>query len=129
MSSTMRKSDKKIEKQLRVTLNEICEIALKSHQGFEWLTHLVNYNNFPKSLKIICVFDTNVHLDKFNKGDDYQQFTSLIQRKLFEEGITLKKINQHIIFETEENCIKTHDGKWHDKLQTLSVAFSKANFH
>jgi len=125
----MRKSDKKIENQLRATLTEICEIALKSHQGFEWLTHTVNYNQFPKSLQIICVFDSNVHLIQFKEGEGYHQFMSLIQAKLFEEGITLKKINQHIAYDTEENCNKTHNGKWHEKLKSLSVQFSKVNCH
>ena len=38
----MRKSDKKIENQLRLTLTDVCETALKRFNGFEWLTHLLH---------------------------------------------------------------------------------------
>ena len=61
----MRKTDKKIDKQLRETLTQVCDTALKDYCGFEWLTHTVNYSDFPSSLHITCVFDTNEHLDGF----------------------------------------------------------------
>ena len=49
----MRKTDKKIDKQIISALTEVCDSALKAFTGFEWLTHRVNYTNFPKSLKIM----------------------------------------------------------------------------
>ncbi len=54
----MRKSDKKIENQIREVLTDVCEDTLKSYEGFLWVTHTVNYSSFPQSLKIICVFET-----------------------------------------------------------------------
>ena len=39
----MRKTDKKIDNNLRIVLTEVCEIALKEVTGFQWLTHLVDY--------------------------------------------------------------------------------------
>jgi len=115
----MRKSDKKIENQLRTTLTEVCEDALKHYDGFQWLTHIVHYDNFPKSLQIVCIFDSNDQLAKFKNSKSYHQFMSLIQAKLFGEGIVLKKIFQHIVYDTEENCNQSHDGKWHERLQCL----------
>ena len=58
----MRKTDKKMDNQLRHVLTEVCEVALKDINGFQWLTHVVNYSNFPKSLQVVCVFDTNENL-------------------------------------------------------------------
>ena len=51
----MRKTDKKMDNQLRHVLTEVCEVALKDINGFQWLTHVVNYSNFPKSLQVVCV--------------------------------------------------------------------------
>lgn len=76
----MRKSDKKVENQLRIALTEVCEAALKNGNGFQWLTHQVNYSNFPKSLQVICVFDINESLARFMKTTSCQELGSLIQK-------------------------------------------------
>lgn len=53
----MRKKDKKIDNELRLVLIDACEQALKDITGFQWLTHfLVNYDDFPNSLMVACVF-------------------------------------------------------------------------
>ena len=43
----MRKSDKKINNNIRNILNQVCEQALIEVKNFVWLTHLVNYDKFP----------------------------------------------------------------------------------
>ena len=58
----MKKSDKKIDNTVRKALTEVCEAALTEVAGFKWLTHFVNHNDFPDSLSVVCVFDTNVEL-------------------------------------------------------------------
>ena len=55
----MRKTDKKIDNNIRNVLNKVCEQALIEVNGFVWLTHQVNYDKFPASLSVICVFDLN----------------------------------------------------------------------
>ncbi|MFT5759121.1 MAG: hypothetical protein ACI9LM_003875 [Alteromonadaceae bacterium] len=112
----MRKSDKKIENQLRVTLTNVCDIALKEFTGFQWLTHLVNYSDFPKSLKVVCVFDTNDNHSKFLVEKNSQVLSLLIQKKLFESGINIKNMGKHLTYDTEENCEKDHYGNWGDRL-------------
>lgn len=69
----MRKSDKKIDNNIRKTLTNVCEIALEQVDGFKWLTHFVNYDNFPESLAIVCVFDTKSDLAKarVTKHDEF----------------------------------------------------------
>lgn len=55
----MRKTDRKTENLIIRALTEACEIALERFDGFRWLTHFVDYQRFPASLTIVCVFDTN----------------------------------------------------------------------
>ncbi|HEY7865766.1 MAG TPA: Fis family transcriptional regulator [Psychromonas sp.] len=112
----MRKTDKKVDNQLRIALTEICDSALKEFSGFQWLTHLVNYAHFPKSLKVICVFDTNDNLKRFMATKSQHGLCTLIQKKLFEMGININSIAGHISYDTQEDCDKNNNGKWAERL-------------
>ena len=112
----MRKSDKKIENQIRTTLTEVCDTALKEYKGFQWLTHYVNYDRFPQTLRVVCIFNTNDELISFMATKNGNDLSKLIQIKLLRVGISLKKMSNHIVFDTEENCNKEHNGKWADRL-------------
>ena len=112
----MRKSDKKMENQLSVVLTEVCNSALKEFTGFQWLTHLVNYDNFPKSLKVVFVFDTNANLSTFIASNNSIDLNKLVQRKLIKIDIKLKDMTKHVAYDTEENCEKNHNGKWSERL-------------
>lgn len=113
----MRKTDKKLDNQLRLALTDVCESALEDIAGFQWLTHLVNYSNFPKSFRVVCVFDTNQNLSNFMGADDRHKLSSAIQLALFNIDIHLKNIGSHLSYDTEENCNKKHNGKWSDRLK------------
>ena len=112
----MRKTDKKLDNQLRLALTDVCETALKEVSGFQWLTHLVNYSNFPNSLQIVCVFETNDQLARFTQSNDKNILNSLIQNKLVGMGIKIKNFTNHILYDTEENCHKSHAGNWANRL-------------
>lgn len=114
----MKKSDKKIENSLRESLTKVCELALEEVEGFEWITHLVNYDRFPQSLKIICVFNTNEQCAAAisNKQDVY--LVQLIQQELAKAAIKVKELSSLVSFDTEENCSAQHGGKWNLRLQT-----------
>ena len=113
----MRKSDKKLDNQLRIVLTQICENALEEIEGFQWLTHIVNYSNFPKSLKIVCVFDTNESLDRYLLSETNNQLQSLIKRELSKLNIQFKNMVNHVLFDTEENCENQHNGNWAQRLR------------
>ena len=113
----MKKTDKKIENAIRKSLTEVCEIALKDTDGFEWITHLVNYSNFPKSLSIICVFDTNVALSNLLSSGKDEYLYQLIKDKLVAASIPINDIRQQVSFDTEEACQNEHGGKWDKRLR------------
>lgn len=108
----MRKTDRKIDNELRLVLTDVCEQALKDIAGFQWLTHTVNDENFPNSLKVVCVFDSNVNLKDYLQSDDNQALVSLIQCEFKTMDIKLKRIVDHLAYDTEENCRQQHNGHW-----------------
>ena len=107
----MRKTDKKRENALRQALTEACETALEKYEGFQWLTHFVNYSDFPASLSIVCVYDTNAHLAKTDK----EGMRALIKEKLASIDIKMNDSHQQVRFDTEENCNNDNDGKWNKR--------------
>ena len=109
----MRKTDKKREDALRQALTEACEIALEKYEGFQWLTHFVNYSDFPASLSIVCVYDTNAHLAKTDK----EGMRVLIKEKLASIGIKMKDCRQQVRFDTEEDCDNDNDGRWNERFR------------
>ena len=113
----MRKSDKKLDNSIRIELTDICESALKSIDGFIWLTHLVNYDDFPSSLKVICVFETNNHLKHFIQGNDKDRLCAPIIKCFGKLGIKLKKPDKHIAFDSQESCDLHHNGNWAERFQ------------
>jgi len=108
----MRKTDKKIDNELRLVLIDVYEQALKDITGFQWLTHLVNYDDYPNSLKVVCVFDTNANLNNYLQSEDNQGLVSLIQSEFKAMDIKLKRMVDHISYDTEENCHQQHHGNW-----------------
>ena len=115
----MKKSDKKIDNALRGALTNVCETALGNVEGFVWLTHLVNYNAFPNSLKIVCVFETDEALSKAIDAKQEDYFYQLIKRELSAVDISHHKLRQQLSFDTEEACERSHGGKWNERLAKL----------
>jgi len=115
----MRKTDKKIDNQLRNVLTDICNDLLKEFPGFKWVTHIANYSNFPKSLKIICAFDNNTNLDAFNATNAPSTVSQLIQKELLAIGININ--DSHISYDTEASCNKNHNRKRENRFNTLSA--------
>ena len=108
----MRKTDKKIYNELRLKLTDVCEQALKDIAGFQWLTHLVNYDDYPNSLMVVCVFDTNENLTNYLQSDDSPALISLIQAEFKTMDIEFKRLGDHIAYDSEENCNQHHNGNW-----------------
>ena len=113
----MRKTDKKREKQLVNLLNDVCEQALEDIDGFSWLTHMVNYQRFPDSLIIICVFSNREKMLTAQHHENDKYLMELISQTLKAEAIELKKPNKQVRFDNEEDCEQQHAGNWQLRLQ------------
>jgi hypothetical protein len=108
----MRKNDKKRDNQIRLGLTAVCEYALNAYSGFAWITHIVDYDLYPKSLRIVCIFDTETQRRQFSQNGDKAALLDLIKRTLAKDGIELKNINQHVSFDTQTACDQQHKGNW-----------------
>lgn len=117
----MKKTDKKIDNALRSALTQVCEVAQDSIEGFVWLTHLVDYQAFPSSLKIACIFETDEQLANANQIKQTDQLSLLIDDKLTTMGIKLRNRAQQVVFDTEEACALSHKGKWNERLSRRHV--------
>jgi len=112
----MRKTDKKIDNQLRKALTQVCDSALEQIEGFVWLTHRADYGNFPKSLKIVCVFALEQHKADFTANNGHHALNKLIVDKLTGLGLTLSNMDSKISFDSEERCEREHQGNWARRL-------------
>jgi len=94
----MRKTDKKIDKNLRLALTEVCEIALDTVQGYQWVTHSVKYDAFPASLHISCGFSSAQAIAQLQRTQQDLVLKKLIVKHLMAVGINLKDVNKQIKF-------------------------------
>lgn len=113
----MRKTDKKRENQLREALTEACDQLLECDMGFCWLTHRVDYERFPQSLSVICIFDNQQSINNFRLQHQEHFLYSVINDKLSQIGIKLKSIASHVRLDSQEACEEEHDGNWKLRLQ------------
>ncbi|AOE50370.1 hypothetical protein [Kangiella sediminilitoris] len=114
----MNKSDKKIEKQIISTLTEACHILSDSIEGFEWLTHMVDYRHYPDSLLVVCIFDNDQSLSKAIQEHQDSFLRSLITEKLQAINVPVKNSRKQITFDTEEACDRHHGGNWSRRFES-----------
>lgn len=91
----MRKTDKIIDNTLRKTLTEVCDFAQLHCEGYQWITHTVNYKNFPDSLMITCMFDNQQNSDQEKQQGE---LVALINKQLNAMSVNLKKPLKQICF-------------------------------
>ena len=103
MPKPQSKTQKKIDNSIRLALSDACEQFLVDIPGFQWLTHHVNYSDFPASLLITCVFDTRENQQHAEDNSDTEAMQKLIQARLINIGVKLKAPKLQIIFDDEES--------------------------
>jgi len=108
MAKPQSKTEKKIDNNVRLALTAACEQFLEDVPGFQWLTHQANYTNFPASLFISCVFDTQASQEQANAAAIHR----LLQSKLLKIGVKLKAPKQQVVFDSEQACTQENDGNW-----------------
>ena len=117
----MRRTDKKIDNNVRKALTIACDTALEQVQGFKWLTHTAKYDCFPGSLVVTCVFDTDDSLAKAYDQELDVYFRKLIQGSLLKVGVKFKHAQKQIRFDTEEACESEHNGNWSERIAQKSI--------
>ncbi len=107
----MKKNDKKREHQIIDALTRVCEAAKYDISGFAWLTHSVNYQHFPGSLTVTCVFT-----DKLSEQQaDAPALKQRVIRALLKDNIAIKAAQ--ISLDNEESCLQQHNGNWSQRLR------------
>lgn len=115
MAKPQSKTEKKLDNNLRLALQDVCEQQLKDIDGFQWITHQANYTNFPASLLITCVFDTTVNQQQAEQSGQQEAIAKMIQAKLLKIGIRFKALAKQILLDSEEACEQEHAGSWDDR--------------
>lgn len=64
----MANNERQIDRAIIQALTEVCEQAKRSVSGFSWLTHEVNYQRFPDSLRVTLVFTETVSETQLLQG-------------------------------------------------------------
>jgi len=111
------KTTKKLDDNVCKALTIACDDSLHVIEGFAWLTHRANYTNFPASLIVTCVFETEVDIQKIQNTDQANEFRKSIQKQLLKVGVIIKNINKNIHFDSEEACNIYHQGLWSERLK------------
>jgi hypothetical protein len=113
----VRKSDKKLDNELRKSFTHLCENKLKAISGFEWCTHSANYTDVKRTLKVTCVFTDNISMSQFLASSHKSQIESDILRILSNLNIKVTKLEKVIRYDSEENCTLEHKGNWARRLK------------
>jgi len=115
MSLTKREQSR-IERTLAATLTDACEAGKAEIVGFQWLTHDVDYQRFPASLRVIWVFTSQAEQDAaIAKGQDrlMQQLTAAA---LQAAAIQLDTPAAHVHVDNEQQCLRVDGGNWQQRL-------------
>ena len=105
-----------IERRLVATLTEACETAKAQIVGFVWLTHEVDYAEFPASLRIVWVFDTEAHKNQALAAGQGECMVELTAIALDEADVLLSPVAAHVQFDSEEQCQRANAGNWPQRL-------------
>jgi len=108
----MNKTAKKTENAIIKALNEVCETLKEKQHGFVWLTHFVDYDDFPNSLKIVFVFDTNQNLINAKNETLFKTIFELTGSQLKKQSVHIKRIEKVVFFDSEENGADFNSTKW-----------------
>jgi hypothetical protein len=106
----------RIERRLVAALTDACETAKSEIPGFDWLTHTVNYADFPRSLHITWVFDTRANKDHALATGLDARIRELTTTALHAAEIPPVALERCVQLDSEEDCQARHNGNWRLRL-------------
>ncbi|WEK28226.1 MAG: hypothetical protein P0Y58_15040 [Candidatus Pseudomonas phytovorans] len=107
----------RLERELVACLTEACETAKAQIIGFTWLTHRLDPDDFPTSLRITWVFEHEAEKAAAVAGEAKTRMLALTRQALDQAGIQLDHPAWHVRFDSEEACTNGHGGDWAKRLQ------------
>lgn len=114
--SLSKREQSRIERTLAATLTDACEAAKAEIVGFQWLTHDVDYQRFPASLRVIWIFASQAEQDQaIARGQD-RLMQELTAAALQAAAIQLATPATHVHFDNEQQCLRVDAGNWQQRL-------------
>ncbi|MGE8466571.1 hypothetical protein D3C81_1363100 [compost metagenome] len=107
----------RVERELVLCLTEACETAKAEIVGFSWLTHHLDPDSFPASLRITWVFEREADKSTALAGDAKARMLALTGQALDDVGVRLDHLAWHVRFDSEEACSRSHGGDWSKRLR------------
>ncbi len=114
----------RMERQLIDCLTRACEAGKAEIVGFSWLTHLVDYQRFPSSLKVTWIFDTQANRDRALANGQGERIAELTAKAFSEAGICVSTVSAHLNLDSEELCRRIDAGNWQQRLARQQAARS-----
>ncbi|WP_416468036.1 hypothetical protein [Pseudomonas sp. LFS044] len=106
----------RLERELVACLTDACETAKAEIVGFTWLTHRLDADEFPTSLRITWVFEREADKAAALAGEAKARMLKLTAQALDEAGVQLDHPAWHVRFDSEEACARGHAGDWNTRL-------------
>ncbi|PRN03253.1 hypothetical protein A0O30_18410 [Pseudomonas sp. LLC-1] len=106
----------RLERELVACLTEACETAKAEIVGFSWLTHRLDPEDFPGSLRVTWVFEQEAEKAAAVAGEAKARMLTLTRLALEQAGIQLDHPAWHVRFDSEEACKQSHAGDWIKRL-------------
>lgn len=91
-----------IERELARALTTACETAKSEIVGFQWLTHEVDYEAFPHSLRVTWVFDSETTRSRVAAGAEQARVHELTLAAFDEVGVSVANIAAHVAMCSEQ---------------------------
>lgn len=84
-----------IEHRLEASLTQACETGKAEVVGFSWLTHEVDYQQFPSSLMVVWIFDTQANRDQALANGQNERMLELTAEALSDADISVSSVSTH----------------------------------
>ncbi|WP_369992190.1 hypothetical protein [Pseudomonas xanthosomatis] len=105
------------EREMVACLTDACTTAQAEIVGFAWLTHRVDLDDFPASLRITWVFSDDTAKAEALAGEAKGRIIELTEQALMDAGIHLDHVAWHVRFDSEEACWRDQGGDWNRRLR------------
>lgn len=114
--SLSKREQSRIERTLAATLTEACEAGKAAIVGFQWLTHDVDYQRFPASLRVIWIFASQAEQDAAIARGQQGLIQNLTAAALQAAAIQLDTPAVHVHLDNEQQCLRVDGGNWQQRL-------------